>query len=120
MRAIDNDALICDFMQYYHIRDMMSEGIRRAAVLACGLPEESRIMRKLRGQKISAEFLYKAAILDTVRSIEHAYYQAHSRRRLTKPKSILGEILGSEKNTDVKAFSSKEEFEKARERFIKG
>jgi len=50
MSAIDRDALICDFAQYYHL-NLDEQPVRYAAILACGLPADSRIQCILRAKK---------------------------------------------------------------------
>lgn len=119
MRAVCGDALTCDFAQYYHIYDIDSIPLQTQAVLACGLPPDSRTIRQITGQKYSAEMTIQMAILDTLRSIEHSYVSVHSKRKVPKPKSIF-ETLNKEESAEVRTFRSGEEFERARARIIEG
>ena len=120
MRAIHEDALICDFAQYYHIQDIDSIDIKLAATLACGLPKESRTIRALSHEKIDQNTILAASILDSVRNIEFGFFQSHSRKRLTRPASVLSRLLGTDKEekNKLKGFDSFEDFEKARAQFL--
>jgi len=48
MLAIDEDALICDMAQVYHVTDIRALPVKTLAVLACGLPADARIRAALR------------------------------------------------------------------------
>lgn len=119
MRVICKDALICDFAQYYNIYDMNNHDLQTMAILACGLPPESRTIRQISGQKYSAEMIVQMGILDTLRSIENVYINVHSKRKIPKPKSIF-EILNGNDEKEIRVFRSGEEFERERERLIRG
>lgn len=119
MRVICKDALICDFAQYYHIYDLDSVNLQTAAILACGLPPDSRTLRQMTGQKFSAEMVIQMRILDTVRFFQYAYISSHSKRKVPKPQSIF-EILNEKKEENpIRGFKTKEAFEAARERILK-
>lgn len=60
----DEDALICDFAETYHIFDWRALPVRLAATLAAGLPETSRIRMKMAGAKMTASLLMQAAMVD--------------------------------------------------------
>jgi len=119
MRAICKDALICDFAEYYHLYDLHSVDLRTASVLACGLPADSRSIRKITGQKYSLEMIIRMKTLDTLASIEHAYVSVHSKRKVPRPQSIF-KLLSGKTDKDVQAFRSGAEFEIARERLLRG
>ena len=120
MVAEDEPAVICDFLQYYHVMDYRSLSVQRAAILACGLPEQSRIAKHLRGDRPDPEKLYKYAVLDTLKNINWAIYQAHSREEIERPESLVEKLLNKNKegnsqegHQEVKGFSTPEEFNKA-------
>lgn len=119
MRVSDEDALLCDFAQYYRIYNLDDIPLSKAAVLACGLPPESRTMRKLTGADYSAEQSILMGILDELRNIEYAYACAHSKRKPKKPKSIFT-LLHKKEESEIKAFETGRDFEKARERILRG
>lgn len=49
MLATDEDAVICDFAETYHVLDIGALDLQLAATLAAGLAPDSRIMRRMRG-----------------------------------------------------------------------
>lgn len=58
MTIIDEDALICDFAEIYHVKyDELPKSY--AAVLAAGLPYTSRIMAAIRNEGKKREELIK-------------------------------------------------------------
>lgn len=120
MRASDEDALFCDMVQYYGLLDYKSLPIHTQAVLAVGLPGDSRIMRKLSGQKVSTDTLLLAGILDQLR-IQAWARTKNGRNHQGKPKSIMQALLeGKEKKeADVIAFRSGSDFERYRERLMR-
>ena len=88
-------------------------------MLACGLPQNSRTIRKLTGQKFSAEIILQVGILDMLRSIEHVYVSAHSKRKVPKPQSIW-KMMNRTNENEVQAFRTAEDFERERERRLRG
>lgn len=113
MLATNEDSLICDFAQYYGIYDMESQiPCSTAAILASGLPPESRVMRKMSNSPISTTDTILAGIFD---SLNNLMYMMAGKKR-TKPKSLLDKLLNSEKKKrkqeNVVSFSSPEEFER--------
>ena len=64
MIATDEDSLICDLAQYYHVFDYRSMTVEFIATLAAGLPEDSRVMRKILKCNVSKSELMLAAIYD--------------------------------------------------------
>ncbi|MBQ9031867.1 MAG: hypothetical protein IJ106_10510 [Parasporobacterium sp.] len=119
MRASDEDALICDFAQYYHIYDLEQVGVRKAAILACGLPEESRTMKRLSGNKLSGERVILVSMLDTIRSIEFAVYQSHSKKKIKKPKPLLKKMMDGGEKKELLGYGTAQEFEEARKKFLR-
>lgn len=123
MRAVHEDALICDFAQYYHIYDLDSVDVRTAATLACGLPADSRTLKEKTGKNIGLDIILQASILDTARSIEYAVFQSHTKKKLQRPQPVLKKLLGTEKEDskkdEVRGFRTAEEFEAARNSFMR-
>lgn len=119
MRAAHGDALICDFAQYYHVHGLDSLPLHTAATLAWGLPMESRTVREMTGNRPGTDKVFMAAVLDSVRSMEFAVYQSHSKKKLKRPQSVLKRLLGIEEaggRDEVKGFDTAEEFNAAWER----
>lgn len=64
MIATDEDALICDFAETYHIYDMRQFTVLYIATLAKGLRHDSRIMMAVNGLKVDLNTLLLAHIAD--------------------------------------------------------
>ena len=120
----DEDALICDFAQYYNIYDYTKLQPSMAAVLAYGLPDESRIKRILRDEPVATNTLLLAAALDELRFLSWAQTEDGQQGK-NKPKSVYVEIT-KKKSTDtpqenkqgLTAYSSADDFMKARKELL--
>lgn len=113
----DEDALVCDFAETYHILNWRALSPLLAAKLAFGLHENSRIKRAITGQQISLSDTILAAILDKVNWLAWAQTRDGQKGR-NRPKSILADILGEKKESANMAFDSGEEFEAYRKKLI--
>lgn len=111
------DELICDFAQFYHILDWRALPLRRAAVLACGLPADSRIMRKLSGSSLSPMETMVAGCVDRLSMMVWMNSRDGQKNR-NRPPSILSEL--NKKNEKPMSFSSAAAFENARNQILKG
>lgn len=109
----DENALICDFAETYHIFDYKSLPVRLSATLAAGLPAGSRIMRALSGQKFSPEIMLLANIADSLNLLVW-FKTKDGKNNRNRPKSILREL--TEEKPQYVSFSSIEEYEAARKR----
>ena len=107
----DENALICDFAETYHVFDYKSIPVRLSATLAAGLPAGSRIMRELSGQKLTAEVTLLASIADSLNLLVW-FKTKDGQSNRNRPKSILRELL--EEKTQYQAFDSIEAYEAAR------
>ena len=117
MIATDEDALICDFAEYYHIYDYKSLGVSQAAILACGLPDFCRIKRQMANQKIDLQTALLALIYDDVNLLLWRQTKSGQKGR-NKPKSIYS-ALTDDRQKDIEIFDTPEEFERRLAR-IKG
>lgn len=115
MISVDEDALICDFAEYYHIFDYRSLEVHLASILAYGLPDFSRIKRKLTGQKHSNDTLLMALIVDDLNLMLWQRTKDGQNNR-NRPKSVYQALIGKaeEKDEAIKGFKSADDFEKAR------
>ena len=113
----DEGALICDFAETYHIYDYKSMPPKTAAILAAGLPDDSRIKRSLTGQKVNTETLLLANIADSLQLLVWAKTKdgQHNRNR---PKSILEALIKEEEPSKYASFDSIEAYEAARKRIM--
>lgn len=116
MIAADDAALRCDFLEFYHILDYRTLPARRAAVFACGLPERSRIVRKLSGAAASPDTILLAVIADALRVLVWQNTRAGAEGR-NPPKSILEALSGPKPSG---GFDSAEEFLAWRESMLGG
>lgn len=122
MVAKDEDALLCDFAETYHITDWRALPLHIVAALAFGLPAHSRIKLLLSGAAAPYESLLLASAVDYLallwwRETENGQ---HNRNR---PKSLVSAILGAgaaKKKEDIVSFASAEDFEKRRAELLRG
>lgn len=70
MMRDDEDALICDFAETYHIYDLRSLPLSLVATLAAGLGDNSRIVRKTTEAKASTTNTLLAIIADRLGIIQ--------------------------------------------------
>ncbi len=105
----DEDALICDFAETYHIFDWRALPVRLAATLAAGLPETSRIRMKMAGAKMTASLLMQAAMVDRLSLLVWMQTKDGQKNR-HRPQSVAEMLTGKEKRSTVQAFNSEKEF----------
>lgn len=113
------EELICDMAETYHVLNWRELPLKTAAILASGLPQDSRCRRKLAGQKLRALEYTQLAILDELRLI---YYTRTKDAETGKnrPKSILMEMMQQDEKPKTLSFRTPEEFEARRQKIIKG
>lgn len=92
MRASDEDALFCDFLQYYGLHGFGNLPVSEEATLAVKLPADSRTMRAISGVRFTFDQLLLAGILDQLR-IANWYRTKDARKKRNFPKSILDELI---------------------------
>lgn len=111
----DEDALICDFAETYRVLDYRSLPAKLAATLAFGLPEDSRIKMKLRGETLTSDVVFAALQLDTLNLL--AWMQSrdgsHGRNR---PASVYKALMNAGKASEIQSFDSGEDLTKEIER----
>ena len=118
MINLDEDALICDLAETYHILDYKELSPKLVATLSCGLSDDSRIKRKIADRRLTLGETMTAAILDKLSQILWTKTKDAQQNR-NRPKSIL-EALEKPPERKYKTFSSIEEFEKKRAEILKG
>lgn len=120
MVAVGEDELTCDFAQIYQITDWRALPLKTAAVLAAGLPDSSRIRRKLSGDRIDLTTALLAMILDRLKVLCWQNTEDGINGR-NYPESTFERLTGrAAPRTRVSGFRSPEAFEAAREKIIKG
>ena len=109
MVSADEDALICDFAETYHLLDWRALPVRLAATLAAGLPEISRIRMKMAGTKTPVSLLMQAAMVDRLSLLVWMQTKDGQKNR-RRPRSITQALTGEPQRGAVQAFDSEEEF----------
>jgi len=118
MRAIHRDALICDFAEYYRIYDWNTVPIRTAAVLACGLPDDSRTKKEISGNKGGTDTLLLTAILDGINTLGWMNTK-DAQSGKNRPESVFSAFTDKE-TEESEGFDSGEDFLEYRARFVNG
>lgn len=119
MISIDHDALVCDLAQYYHVYELRKLPLETVAILACGLPRESRIIRILSGSNVDMQTLMSACILDYL-AILVWFQTKDGHQNRNRPKSYVQILMGKEdEKKEEKEFRSPEDFEAERKKIAK-
>lgn len=119
MIAADEAALRCDFLETYHVMDYRALPARQAALFACGLGQESRIMKKLSGSAVSLDTALLAVIADAVRILAWQNTRDGVEGR-NRPWSITERLTGDGKPKEALGFDSPEAFDAWRAQMIGG
>lgn len=119
MIARNESALECDFAETYHIYDYRELPVKRVALFAAGLPDDSRIKRELTGQKHPVETILLSHIADSLQMLVW-FKTKDAQHNRNRPKSILQEIMKDPESEKYMSFDSIEAYEAARKRFMKG
>lgn len=115
--ATDEDALICDFAETYHIYDYQGLSAEYAATLASGLRAGSRIWESLAGVSLTREESLLAQLVDNTRVLIWTKTKDAEKGR-NYPKSILEQMMKKKEATG--GYQSANEFEAARKRILAG
>jgi hypothetical protein len=114
--ALDEDALICDLAETYHILDYKSVPVKTLAALTAGLNEDTRSKRKAAGGKAPLRILLPAAILDQLSML--VWMQSKDGQKgINRPKSLVKAMTIGE-TEQVKSFRTADEFQEERERIL--
>lgn len=120
MISVDEDALICDLAETYHLHDYKQLPATKVAVFSCGLRENSRIRMKLSGQKIPFDTVLLASMTDALKLIWWSKTKDGEKGKNT-PTSITEKLFesGPKVKSEV-VFDSGEDFERMRNRLLGG
>lgn len=118
MLNADEEALVCDLAETYHIFNYREMSPLLVATLAVGLRENSRIKIKMNDTKTSYLNLLLASILDDLNTL--VWFKTedaqHGRNR---PQSILNALIGGDIDDNGNmSFESAEDFENYRKKLI--
>lgn len=113
MIALDEDALLCDFAETYHIYDIYQLPVEYIATLAVGLRKNSRIKTKLDGLKVDLNYLLLAHIADNT-AITAWLNSKNAAKGKDRPPSFVGVLLDDvDESKQVKQFNSGADFDRA-------
>lgn len=118
----DEDALICDLAETYHIYEYRQLPPLKVAVFSCGLRNDSRVKMSMAGQNVALDTLILAKIADNT-SLSVWGNTNDGLKGKNRPESITKMLIDGEEsksNSDQITFTSGEEFEKARNEILKG
>lgn len=119
MIDLDEDAVICDLAETYHVLDYRGLSPRLVAVLCIGLSDDSRIKKKLSNRNLSLEELLLAALVDRISLLVWANTK-DAQKGINKPKSIVHLFERQNETKDYQGFDSIEEYEKKRAELLRG
>lgn len=120
MVAADEDSLICDFAETYHIYQWRGLAVKYAAVLAFGLSEDSRIKRVLTKRKVTLQTMLTASTVDALNILVWMKTKDGAKHR-NQPQSVLRMLTETQdESKKILAFDSAEEFERKRRELLKG
>lgn len=106
------DEMICDLAEVYHLFNYRECQPLLVGTLVFGLNNDSRVKRKISGQKITLTEMLLARIADELSFQSWAGYSKDGQHNRNRPKSILGHLMGAEKKEEYATFSTMEEFER--------
>lgn len=114
MIATDEDALMADFLETYHVADWRAFPVRQSAALAFHLPPDSRIKRIMSGRRWSMDTLLMAAIADRIGSLIWMLSEDGAKGR-NRPQSIYAmlseeETQKTDAGKDLQTFATGEDF----------
>lgn len=115
MIKIDENALICDLAETYHIYNYKQLPPFKVAIFAIGLRDNSRTKIKLSGSKVSPEILLLSGIHDRLSLLLWSKTKDAEKGR-NKPKLILNSLYKQE--TEVSTFASGKEFDEERQMLL--
>ncbi|MBQ3429199.1 MAG: hypothetical protein IJH28_05435 [Mogibacterium sp.] len=114
MINFDEDALICDLAETYHIYDYRSLPVKLVATLSAGLRDDSRIKMSAAGVPAAQDTLLLATIADRVEAFRYGFSEDAS-KGTNRPISIIATIFGEKpegrNKSGVMSFATHEEFE---------
>lgn len=120
MIKTDEDALICDLAETYHIYDYRQLPASQVAVFSVGLRENSRIKLALSGQSEPLETLLMASIYDAVNLLVWSKTK-DGQNGNNRPKSVVSMLaINEQEDRQELVFDSGEDFMAFRNSIVKG
>lgn len=119
MIKIDENALICDLAETYRIYNYREIAPSMIAIFSIGLRDDSRIKMKLSNQKVDYKTLLLAMIFDKTNLLLWSKTK-DAQNGANKPVSLSESLLNIKTTSNISAFTSGKEFEKAKARILSG
>lgn len=117
MIVTDEESLICDFAETYHILNYRELPCRLAALLSVGLREDSRIKMKMGGKRYPLNTELLAMIVDHLAMFIWAQSK-EGRCGINKPISIFEQLQDVSRDRDIETFDTADEFEKKKQEIL--
>lgn len=118
MISLDEDAMVCDLAETYHILNYRALPPKLVGVLVCGLRDNSRIKMKISNMSVDADRLLQALIADKLQILIWQRTEDGAKGR-NFPKSIYEKLLNPQKEeSNNMAFSSGADFDEYRKALI--
>ena len=118
MINLDEDAVICDLAETYHILNYRGLSLKLVATLVNGLSDDSRIKRKVANRRLTLEQALTAAMLDKLQQLLWTKTEDAKKGR-NKPQSILELLEHPQERQKHQVFSSVEAFERRRAQIMR-
>lgn len=99
MLETDEDALICDLAETYHIYDYRSLPMLTVATFAIGLGRNSRIKMKMRGEDFTVSEMLLAKMSDDIRWLCWSRTK-DAKRGINRPDPVLKKMLSIKKEEE--------------------
>lgn len=121
MTTTDEDALVCDLAETYRVYDHRALPPHRAAALACGLREDSRIKQQLTGRYYPPASELLLLLYDRVNWLRWARTRDGAKGE-NCPESLYAKCMNlkDEPESFVESFDSGDAFEAAKQRIKRG
>ena len=116
MLNVDEDAVICDLAETYHIYDWRSLPLSLVATFCYGLGQNSRIKRKISNEEYTTEELLLMNIADCL-SILVWQNTKDGQKGINRPKLFTEQL--NKKNDNTLTFDSVEDFELMRQALLR-
>lgn len=101
------DEMVCDLAQYYHLHGYEAFDAYHVAVLVSGLPEESRVVRKMAKNRLTLKEALLAVACDRLSLLVWMKTKDGQKNR-RRPKSLFEELTKEKKGEEYAVMSVEE------------
>lgn len=99
------DELMCDLAQYYHIYDWEAMPLSKVATFSIGLPDDSRVKRKISKSTLSLTDMLLALLVDGVNQLIWQRTKDGAKNR-NRPKSLFNKLTNKEQEQEKDKYQS--------------